>query len=248
MSASSASSSTFLPAAPVAATRKFQPNDELKLISATSTLHRVQAEKSHRLQSLQRHYKRQEQTRDQAKTLKKRLVELEKERKEAIEQEDFLRVEEIETGEKKIKQSLNELNTGQPAAVLDAVWREMHDIMVSESEAAAHVVACCEKVKEERHLQHMKFVTDHERMHQKRLEEIEQGRQGLESQKSEIAFELGLWEQADEDLTERKGEATFELNHQQKEISKEVQLIQVTKKKRTTLSLSCVSLNFLFVI
>ncbi|KAI7871972.1 uncharacterized protein EV154DRAFT_529369 [Mucor mucedo] len=224
-STTTATTKTSFPVTSAPSGRKFQANEELKLISASSTLHRIQAEKNHRLQTLQRHYKRQEQTRDQIMTLRTRLLELEKERDEAISQEDFVRVERLEATRVKLTQSLNELDTGYLPRV-DAVWREMHDIMVRESEAATHVLDCCEKVKEERHLQYMKFVTDHERMHQKRLEEIELGRQGLESQKSEVAFELGLWEQADEDLTERKGEATFQLDHQQKDLSKEVQLIQ----------------------
>lgn len=207
---------------------KIRPNDEMKLISATSTLRRVQAEKSNTLKTIQRLYKRHIQTMQQMQTLKSRISDMKREQEKALMEEDFLTLENLKNAQDKMTKSLYELSSSHALQTqIHGAWRELHEIMARESEAATHVSDCCEKVKQERHLQYMKFVTDNERMHQKRLQEIETGRIAIETEKSEVAFELGLWEQSNQDLVERKQDATFQLDLQKKDLTKEAQLVQV---------------------
>lgn len=201
----------------------------MKLISATSSLGRVQTEKRNTFQKIQRLYNKQSQTLNQINVLKSRIETVQQQKELALSSENFLMVENLKNQEEKMTNSLYELSSSHALqSQLHAAWKEMHELLSRESEISAHILDCCEKVKHERHLQHMKFVTDSERMHQKRLKEIEHGRSVIETEKSEVAFELGLWEQSNQDLLERKQDATFQLDLKKKDLATEAHLVQVS--------------------
>lgn len=202
----------------------------MKLISATSLLNRLSTEKTNSMHTLHRLYARQWQTQEQMTQLKNKIQMLCQQQDIALAAEDFLVAETLQSQEEKMKQSLNELEHEQIIKTqLYAAWDHLSGIVAQEAEAAKEVLKCSEDVKEERYLQYMKFVTDRERMHQQRLEELNQGRSVIESEKSEVAFDLGLWEQSHQDLVEREDDTIHEEKLKQQELNTQVDLVQVSK-------------------
>lgn len=199
----------------------------MKLISATSLLYRLGTEKTNAMHVLHRLYAKQWQTAEQMTHLNSKLQLLSQQKDIALTQEDYLVAETLQTQEQKLNESLEELRRMSWRSQVYDGWLNVSKLTEQESKAASDVLQWSRLVKEERQLQHMKFINDLERMHQAKLEALNEGREQVESEKSQVAFGLGLWEQDQQDLEERKEDAVQKYKLQKNEISTEIDLVQV---------------------
>ncbi|KAI8070204.1 hypothetical protein BDF21DRAFT_104427 [Thamnidium elegans] len=206
--------------------KTIKANTEMKLISATSLLYRLGTEKSNAMHGLHRLYAKQWQTIEQMTQLNSKLQLLCQQKDIALAQEDYLVAETLQTQEHKLNDSLEQLRSMSWRNQVYDAWLNISKLTDQESKAASDVLQWAGLVKEERQLQHMKFINDLERMHQVKLQDLNQGREQVESEKSQVAFDLGIWEQDQQDLEERKEEAVQKDKLQKNEISAEIDLVQ----------------------
>lgn len=202
----------------------------MKLVSATASLQRIQTEKSNELNKLERLYKKQLQIYDQLSTLKSKISLVQQQKTDALSIEDFFAAETLQTQEQKMSTSLSELMSQTSIEQqIQTSWKKVNEIQVKESKASQQVIGFSEQVKQERHLHYMKFITDNEKIHQQKIKEIDEQRNEIESEKSEIAFDFGLWEQSQEDLLEREDDAIHEEVVIKKDLEDQTHHIQVKK-------------------
>lgn len=86
-------------------------------------------------------------------------------------------------------------------------WEQLICILQQESQDAETMARCCQEVKDERRRRFETFAADKERSHKEIVKQMEQQRAAIESEKSEIAFDLDMWSQNHTDLDERMEEA-----------------------------------------
>lgn len=183
----------------------------MKLIFANSSYHRLQTEKTNELNTLSRLYTKQLAVYDQITTLKSKIHLVQQQKDTALAKEDFLIAETLHHQEQKMTTSLEELGSNTALQKqIHTVWQRIAQLEEKEAELAQEVVTCCGQVKEERTTSFDKLVNDRERIHQQKLQAIGDKRTQLESEKSEVAFDLGIWEQSNQDLTEREEDAVHE--------------------------------------
>ncbi|GAA5802229.1 hypothetical protein HPULCUR_007692 [Helicostylum pulchrum] len=206
--------------------KTIKATNEMKLISATSLLYRLGTEKTNAMHVLHRLYAKQWQTTEQMTQLNSKLQLISQQKDIALTQEDYLVAESLQTQEQKLNDSLEELRSLSWRSQVYDGWLNVSKLMEQESKAAVDVLQWSGLVKEERQLQHMKFINDLERMHQVKLQDLNRGREQVESEKSQVAFDLGIWEQDQQDLEERKEEAVQKDKVQKNEISTEIDLVQ----------------------
>ncbi len=207
-----------------------KPNNEMKLISAKTSLQRIQTEKSNEVNKLERLYKKQLQVYDQISTLKLKIALVQQQKETALSKEDFLVAETLQTQEQKMSISLSDLSSNTLLQEqIYTIWKKIHELQEKEDIAAKDMVACCQQVKEERHLHYMKFITDNEKLHEQKLKDINHQRNLIESEKSEIAFDFGLWEQNQQDFIERQDDAIQEQVRTKKNLEEQTKQIQVLR-------------------
>lgn len=202
----------------------------MKLISATSALNRLESEKTKGISKIQRLYTKQSQVYEQLSTLKTKIEFVQKQKEQALEGEDFLLAETLQTQEEKMTLSADELEATTPTLLGKQIftsWQRVHALQEEESQLSKEVAEWSRKVREERSTLYMKFISDNEKIHEQKLHEIEKQGELIESEKSERAFDLGLWEQAEEDLVAREDDAIHEDLKRKKDIEAQTELVQV---------------------
>lgn len=221
---------------PPRVTKKHIPaNNEMKLISATSALNRLESEKIKGISKIQRLYTKQSQVYEQLSTLKTKIEFVQKQKEQALEGEDFLLAETLQTQEEKMTLSVDELE-GTPSLLGKQIftsWQRVYALQEEESRLSKEVAEWSKKVREERSTLYMKFISDNEKLHEQKLHEIEKQGESIESEKSERAFDLGLWEQAEEDLVAREDDAIHEDLKRKKDIEAQTEMVQNEIKELT---------------
>jgi len=108
-----------------------------------------------------------------------------------------------------------------------AILKEKIYILQQESQYAEQMAKCCQEVEEERRRRFETFAADKERLHKDTIKRMEQQRAAIESEKSEIAFDLDMWSQNHTDLDERMEEAVQEEVKRKKTLEATSESIQV---------------------
>ena len=211
----------------------------MKLSAVNKSIQRVQQCKTQELDTLDRLYRKQSQVYEQIGTLESKLELMQQQKDAALEKEDYMEAETLQIQEQKMTVSLAELQEQHLLTnKIYAAWQHVASLEKQEADYAEQLIESCKAVKEERSTRHMKFVQDIEKMDHERLLEIEEQRAKIESEKSEVAFDMGLWEQAEEDLAERQADAIHEEEKKKQFLEgqhREIQVHSVHIKEKTDL-------------
>jgi uncharacterized protein YPO0396 len=135
---------------------------------------------------------------------------MEYKKQQALQSEDFEAAHKHSIRKSKLEKDLIEFSSCNFEEQARKCWQVLITILQQESQDAESMIKCCQEVKEERQRQLTTFSADKKRLHDQTIKQMEQQRAEIESEKSEIAFDLGMWTQNHADLDERMEEAVQE--------------------------------------
>ncbi|KAF7724412.1 hypothetical protein EC973_001076 [Apophysomyces ossiformis] len=174
-------------------------SSEMKHLSAETTWKRVQAEVSRERNQAERLYNRRTLVYQQAIQLQDKIQVLAEKKKAAISSEDYSAADTAHAQQKKLKEKLDHLTFTEMDKLNQEIhqsWKNIERLVTEEVEAVKALSEACGEEKEDRLNQMMKFNIDNESFHEKTLQQVNTQRADIEKEKSEIAFEIEMWEQS----------------------------------------------------
>lgn len=135
---------------------------------------------------------------------------MEYKKQQALQSEDFEAAHKHAMRKDKMEKDLVDFSSRNFEEQARKDWQNLIIILQQESQDAESMAKCCQEVKEERQHRLATFSADKKRLHDQIIKQMEQQRAAIESEKSEIAFDLGMWTQNHADLDERMEEAVQE--------------------------------------
>ncbi|KAG0178712.1 hypothetical protein DFQ28_006767 [Apophysomyces sp. BC1034] len=202
----------------------------MKQLSAETTWKRVQAEVSRQRDLIQRLYQRRILVYQQVIQFQEKIQTLVEKKKSALSSEDYTAAEAAHTQEVGIKQKLEKLFVTEVDDLDQAIhqsWKDMEGIVFRESEAATALAEACRESKEDRQNQLIKFNIDTERMHEKALQKINSERADIDKEKSEIAFEVEMWEQSNAEFRDSLNDIAHDERVKKDELTAKMDQVQV---------------------
>ncbi|CAO3638461.1 unnamed protein product [Mucor fragilis] len=184
-----------------------KPDKETILLKASTRWQKIQKKKSSQVQRIKKHYEDQIKYQQMGHKMKDEIVDIGHKKQQALDLENYEAAHKYAIQEEKMEKSYADLLARNFQDQIRKEWEQLIDILQQESQDAEKMAKCCQEVKDERRRRFETFATDKERSHQQTIKQMEQQRATIESEKSEIAFDLDMWSQNHTDLDERMEEA-----------------------------------------
>lgn len=159
--------------------------------------------------------------------MKNEIDEVDHKKQQALDTEDFEAAHKYAIRKEKMEKDYADLSSRNFHDHIRKEWEQLINILQQESQHAEQMAKCCQEVEEERRRRFETFAADKERLHKDTIKRMEQQRAAIESEKSEIAFDLDMWSQNHTDLDERMEEAVQEEVKRKKTLEATSESIQV---------------------
>lgn len=198
-------------------------------LSAESTWKRIQAEKEREQSLLQRYYNRRTLVNKQLVDLQVQDKELEEALQLAIREENYVEAESVRLKHQNVTSKQRQL-ASQVMEEIDAQihqsWEALIALASQEHEAMIKMVDACKSVREEKERNYLQYQIDCDRKYEHALQESSQARSKIDQEKSEIAFDLEIWEQTRQELLAKENDLVQEERNKRKEIVAQVDHVQ----------------------
>ncbi|CEI97472.1 hypothetical protein RMCBS344292_11604 [Rhizopus microsporus] len=188
-----------------------------------------QEKKKFKRTHLQGLYSKQQHIHEQIQKIKQKLDHTLQLKQDAIEKEQFLSVRDFQKQADQYKKQLDTLantNLHDIQSQIRSAWKEMAEILAEEPEKSNDMVDILEEEKKKRQQIFDQYTKKIDQQDAQLLEGIKEKRQDIESQKSEIALDLELWDRSDAELQERMYETVLEETEKKNELEKMTNQIQ----------------------
>ncbi|KAL7326521.1 hypothetical protein PS15p_208851 [Mucor circinelloides] len=187
-----------------------KPDKETVLLQASTRWQKIQKKKSMQVQRIKKYYQDQIKYQYMAHEVKNEIDEVDHKKQQALDTEDFEAAHKYAIRKEKMEKDYEDLSSRNFHDHIRKEWDQLICILQQESQHAEQMAKCCQEVEEERRRRFETFAADKERLHKDTIKRMEQQRAAIESEKSEIAFDLDMWSQNHTDLDERMEEAVQE--------------------------------------
>ncbi|ORY93446.1 hypothetical protein BCR43DRAFT_377846 [Syncephalastrum racemosum] len=218
-----------------------QPTAQISHLSAETTCKRIQAEKDHERDLITRLYQRRAHVYQQIDEYHRTLDELDTQLRHAMQSEAFLEADEIRKRREQIETKLWDMFISTERQLDDQIqqaWDRFASLLRRDAEAADQVVETSREVKSERERQILQYRIDCEQKCEQRLQRIHAERDGMEQEKSQIAFDLEMWEHADNDFKARMDELVHDDKAHKTDLLAQADTVQIVELKERLQNLS----------
>ncbi|KAI9497437.1 hypothetical protein BDB00DRAFT_804439 [Zychaea mexicana] len=209
--------------------KKQLQSSEINQLSAETTWRRLQAEKEREKDKIQRCYNKRVLIHEQIIQLQKEIQDLKAKAIEALDAEDYLQSQAFQTQQLKLTDKLWDIfnNTeNQVEQQIHACWKTLADILAKETEAAKKLADACKFTKDERERQFLKYHIDNERKYEEKLQQINQQRGKIDEEKSEIAFDMEMWEQSNTEFKNKMDELVCKERSKKNALTRKMRTVQ----------------------
>ncbi|KAG2227691.1 hypothetical protein INT45_004733 [Circinella minor] len=207
-----------------------QQSKEINQLSAETTWKRIQAEKEREKDKIQRCYNKRVLIHEQMIQLQKEIKNIEIKTKEAMDSEDYLQAQTLEQQQTKLTEKLWDVfghTEEQVEQQIHTCWKTLADLLAKETEAAKKLANACKHTKDERERQLLKYHIDNERKYEEKLQQINQQRGKLDEEKSEIAFDMEMWEQSNTEFKNKMDELVHKEKSKKNEVTLKMKNVQM---------------------
>ncbi|KAL0091200.1 hypothetical protein F4703DRAFT_1925594 [Phycomyces blakesleeanus] len=197
-------------------------NSDSRKLSEQTAWKQIQAEKKQEMALIQRLYERYDLVNNQIKQISNHNLKAEKE--EALEAEDYLAAGELQLKQEDQVKQTTELFTNTLRGLDDQIqqsWESLAAILSRESKVAENLAD------EERAQKLEKADFNYKSHHETKLQQINEQRTDIGQEKSEIAFDLDMWEQSNTEFNEKMYELVHEEQDEKEELEEKESRIQV---------------------
>ncbi|CEP11396.1 hypothetical protein [Parasitella parasitica] len=223
---SNASSLTNEPEMFVLSKSVIKPDKETQLLQASTRWQKIKKRREEQVQQIKNYY--EDQTKYQKMMHEVCEIEnIEYKKQQALDLEDFDTAHKYAVRKEKMEKDYSDLSSRNFEEQGRKEWQQLISVLQQESQDAENMAECCQAVKEERQRRIAIFSADKERLYKETVEDMEQQRAGIENEKSELAFDLGMWNQNNADLEERMEEAVQEETERKKMLESKSTAIQL---------------------
>ncbi|KAI8140882.1 hypothetical protein BJV82DRAFT_621468 [Fennellomyces sp. T-0311] len=204
-------------------------SSEISQLSAETTWKRIQAEKDREKDKLQRFYHKRVLTHEQLIQLHNDIEVSKAKAKEALDAEDFLQAQALQTQQTKLTEKMWDVFSNTESQIehqIHVSWESLAVLLARETEAARKLADACKNTKDARERQFLKYHIDNERKYEEKLQQINQQRGKIDQEKSEIAFDMEMWEQADTEFKNRMDELVHKERKRKNELTRKMKNVQ----------------------
>ncbi|KAI8096160.1 uncharacterized protein BX664DRAFT_323266 [Halteromyces radiatus] len=219
---------------------------------------RLKAEKQHHQDFIQQLYQRRKLTLDEIQKSQKERLSYSEEKQRYLEAEEYDKMDRLETQDQMLEQQIIRLNQDVMETItsqLQTAWMDMAKIIRKQGDSASRVAQVYQATRDERQQQLAQYTLDMERNQEHKLQEIQMERSKIESEKSEIAFDVDFWEQSRRELDEKMADLVQDERFQKEElvtkihsIDEEIDVLQkkleLLKEKRQNYSMEINRLDY----
>ncbi|KAF1800764.1 hypothetical protein FB192DRAFT_1121525 [Mucor lusitanicus] len=184
-----------------------KPDKETTLLQASTRWQKIQKKKSTQVQRIKKQYEDQIKYQKMVHEMKNEISAIAHEKQQALDSENYEAAHKYAVQGEKMEKDYADLLSRNFQDRIRKEWEQLICILQQESQDAETMARCCQEVKDERRRRFETFAADKERSHKEIVKQMEQQRAAIESEKSEIAFDLDMWSQNHTDLDERMEEA-----------------------------------------
>ncbi|KAI8340163.1 hypothetical protein BC941DRAFT_241622 [Chlamydoabsidia padenii] len=152
------------------------------------------------------------------------------EKQKALESEDYEKVDTLDRQGRLLESKRDRLMYDVMESIsqqLQTAWVKMADKTQMVKSCASTVVQVYQAYKDERYHQFEQYNMDMKRSHEQFAGEIKDERSTIESSKSELAFDLSYWKQAEMELDQKMVEAVHDKETQKEELMVKIQSTDV---------------------
>ncbi|KAL9545346.1 hypothetical protein MBANPS3_007195 [Mucor bainieri] len=186
-----------------------KPDKETVLLQASTRWQKIQKKKLMQMQRIKQHYEDQMKYQKTVHEIKDELDAIDGMKRQALDSEDYEAAHKHAIRDEKMKKDYADLLSRNFQNQIRREWEQLIHILQQESQDAENMAKCCLEVKDERQRRFETFAADKKRLHEETVKQMEQQRAAIESEKSEVAFDLDMWNQNHTDLDERMEEAVL---------------------------------------
>ncbi|GAN06173.1 hypothetical protein MAM1_0114d05653 [Mucor ambiguus] len=184
-----------------------KPDKEMALLQASTCWQKIQKKKLMQVQRIKKHYEDQIKYGKMVHEMKDEINSIDSKKRQALVSEDYEAAHKYAILGENMEKDYADLLSSNFQDQIGKEWEHLIQILQQEAQNAENMVKCCQEVKDERRRRFETFAADKERLHKETVKQMEKQRAAIESEKSEIAFDLDMWNQNHTDLDERMEEA-----------------------------------------
>ncbi|ORZ13749.1 hypothetical protein BCR42DRAFT_69773 [Absidia repens] len=204
---------------------------EMQRLFEESNWKRIKAGKQHQQQLIQQLYEQRKATISELQNNQTLLQSKSEDEQRAKDNEDYDTLDKLIKQRQLVKANIDRLKYDVLEATtqqLHTAWMKMSSLTRTEGECASKVAQTYQETKNERQQQFTQYNVDMKRKHDGLLEKIKADRSGIESAKSEVAFDLDFWKQSKTELDEKMAEAVQEKTHEKNDLMAKVVSVDVS--------------------